>query len=161
MIMTMCWLLWPKAARAAPCANVWRKKPMPAPPLMMRPFQIGWRRRWRLTCPPIELLAASSTKLCAMAKTRINRPVFMPVMRRARASPRRAKFRARPCLIIILTTLMRRLNWSANLPPMRHRRAPLSNTPIPAASLWARHRRRRLPMRCAAIRSRLLAALSP
>ena len=34
-----------------------------------------------LTCRPIGPLAASSTRLCAMAKTRISRPVFMPVTR--------------------------------------------------------------------------------
>ena len=110
--------------------------------------------------PPYAPLAASSTKLYAMAKTRTSKPVFMPVTRRAKGWRQRGKFKARRCLSIISMTRMRLLNWSASL-TLRLLPAPLSNTPIRVVSRWATRRLMLLPKRCAATRFRLLAALSP
>ena len=160
MIMTRCWHRWVMAAQRKTYAVAWRKKPMRGRPLMMPPFPIGWRMSWILKCPPTAPLAASSTRLCAMAKTRISKPVFMPVTRPAKGSPRRGKFRARLCRTIISMTRMPPLNWSASL-TLTALPAPLSNTPIRAASRLARPQPMHLPKHCAAIRCRLLAALLP
>ncbi len=77
------------AAPRSPCASASPRPPMPAPPPMTRPSPTGSRRRWmrkrRCSAP----WAASSSRACAMARTRTRRRPSMPRTSAAPASPAR------------------------------------------------------------------------
>ena len=113
--------------------------------LMTRKFPIGWPPNLTLKHPHFGQLADICSRVCAMAKTRINRPDFMLAGRCARVSPQHSRCKVKNFPTTISMTPMPPLSWSLNLTLPTARPVPSSNTPIRVAWRAVLICRKRLP----------------